>query len=389
MPIEAYDKIGLPKVQKNKICLIFAYMKKHYFLLLWVLGVACLHRYAQSCGVGLTYDSQNYVWASNTWAGKGILQNHDGVPFLQQPPLFPLFLSLFVPYQLIIISWFNTFCLGLVVWIWGILGGKLLESRVWWALYVGLLGLATPLFLVHQFLWSEPLFLVLMSVHLWALYQYQQGRQGGYLVLMAVASALLCLQRSIGFVFVFGTIAGLLLQKDTRNKLFPVLAYSAGALLPFLGWVLVVLAQKTPTEFAETYGIQDNFVAGILMLVESLALWFLPAQVPLVGKVFFCALCAFWVGKACLLLKQGVFLRSLACSILLYLLVLCLKKSDFSDTERFVAVLYPLVLLLLFQPLPSPTPARWWVLCVCLLCLYPVGRCLKNIVFWKEVQCKK
>jgi hypothetical protein len=73
--------------------LIFARMKRHYFLLLWVFGVVCLHRYAQSCGVGLTYDSQNYVWASNTWAGKGILQNHDGVPFLQQPPLFSLFLS--------------------------------------------------------------------------------------------------------------------------------------------------------------------------------------------------------------------------------------------------------------------------------------------------------
>jgi hypothetical protein len=114
---------------------------------------------------------------------------------------------------------------------------------------------------------------------------------------------------------VLGTAISLLLHKEKKRSLFPVLAYAVGACLPFFIWVLVVLGQKTPTEFAETYGIQDSWISGILMLVDSLALWFLPAQVPLVGKVFFCAVLAFWVGKTCLQREQGIFLQSLAYSI--------------------------------------------------------------------------
>ena len=168
-------------------------MKKIIWIFFCLLLVASLHRYSQSCGIGKTYDSENYVWASNTYTEKGILANKDSTLFLQQPPLFPLILALSKPYQILFASWLNTFCLLGTVCIWLILAGKLLKDKILWAVYAICLACATPLYLVHQFLWSEPIFLFLVSVHFWTFEQYTTKKKAVFWRLMLLCSFLFCL----------------------------------------------------------------------------------------------------------------------------------------------------------------------------------------------------
>jgi hypothetical protein len=357
---------------------------KNLWTAIILLAVFGMHRYAQQCGVGKTYDSENYVWASNTYTERGVLENRDGVPFLQQPPLFPVVLSFAKPYQVAWSSWLNTACLVGTVWLWLLLAGKVWGNTIVWYFYGGFLAFAMPLYLVHQFLWSEPLFLLLVSLHFIILERYERTKKTIFWWLLVVVAWLFCLQRSIGIVFVLGTAGAYLWAGKGRN--IAMWLYLLMASSGFLVWLICVLYVRLPTEVVATYGLQDDAWAGISMCTESLGRWFLPTQASAWGV---------WVVLAVILIfKRRIFVfkdsvwASLGLSTGLYILVLCLKKSDFSDTERFVAVLYPVFLLGIFSTLPTQN-TKIAVLCLCLLWIYPTVRCVKNVVFWKEVSCKK
>lgn len=365
-------------------------MNKNIWISLCLLTVFITHRYTQSCGVGKTYDSENYVWASNTYAERGILENKDGALFLQQPPLFPLILSLAKPHQITFSSWLNTCCLLGTIYIWLVLAGKVLTNNISWSLYALCLTFATPLYLVHQFLWSEPIFLLLLSLHFWAFEQYTTHKKVFYWWLMISCGFLFCLQRSIGFTFILGTAAGLyFLANEKRYRTFIYLFISCSGIIL---WFLYILNYKTVTEFANTYGIQDNTQSGVKLLVESFGLWFLPAKSPQIATILITLGLFLGVLRSLILSfstkKKSVFLQSIVYSIFFYIVILGIKKSDFSDTERFIGILYPLILLLLFYNLPNSKNYIIILIYICLGTVYPVIRCFKNVLFWKEVQCK-
>jgi hypothetical protein len=320
-----------------------------------------MHRYTQSCGISLTYDSENYIVASNSWASKGVFENKDGSLFLQQPPLYPFILAVFAPYQLVVASYLNTCFLLLTVGLWLYWVDKFVHHAYYQIMCSLLLILATPLYLVHQFLWSEPLFLAIWSLHLYSLFQYQEKNKPEYLSIAIFLGALLPLQRVVGIAFIVG---GFFLARGWKLKItYLLLTY-----LPFLLWVVWVLQHKTPTEFSATYGVQDQAGVGLYMLWDGFALWFLPAYVLWVGKAIV-ILCIFWVGKYRKQIQEAPFLQSLFYSSLFYLLILGIKKSDFSDNERFIALLYPIFLLLLFTIMPVLHGKKQWVV-IALMSLY-------------------
>jgi|GEM_PF-3668743 len=359
-----------------------AVLKKNAFLLVGILMVICLHRYAQSCGISYTYDSTNYVWASDAWLKKGVLENKDGVVFLQQPPLFPLLLAVGAPYQAVFASWLHTFCLAITLFFCARLGHTYIASRFVYSLYFILLVFASPLYLVHQFLWSEPVFLALLSGHFYSLSLYYRRQGRIHFWVMVVLSALFCLQRSAGIVFVSGTFVVL---SHTKNRLCYALAC-----LPFLVWNGYVLLYKTPVEYAQTYGVQDDLWAGSVLLIESIAICFVPLQMPFLGKCLV-VLGLFFIIIFILKKEKNKLLTAIGYAIGFYLLLLIVKKSDFSDMERFVAIAYPFILLLLSIGIASYKPTAKYtkimVLFLCMAAIYPIGRCLKNIAFWQKVRC--
>ncbi|MCS6822020.1 MAG: hypothetical protein NZ551_09130 [Microscillaceae bacterium] len=354
------------------------------FLLVVLLCIIALHRYSQTCGIGLTYDSLNYLHASQTWLTKERLLNQDGTLFLQQPPLFPIILSFFSPYQQVISSWANTFCLVITVFFWFWIGKSYIYDIKWLSLYLWLLVWATPLFLVHQFLWSEPIYLFISSLAFVALYQYEQKRTLIWLFCIIFCLLLLPLQRIVGIALSVAVL--IVIGLDKRNSISIKIALLVISILPIGTWLSVVYAYRTPQEFVATYGMQTNFGEGIIVYANSLSLWFLPNFLPTWLRM--CSLFLFFLFW--FHLPQNRFSYMVLIYFLAYTVILLIKKSDFWDTERFVALLYPCFLWLTFTGIANLKKQCLWLFAVaCLLCVYPTLRCAKNILFWKEAQCKK
>ena len=50
--------------------------------------------YSTWCGIGLTYDSFDYLAAASSFQKDGILRNHNGGPYFFHAPLFPVLVSI-------------------------------------------------------------------------------------------------------------------------------------------------------------------------------------------------------------------------------------------------------------------------------------------------------
>ncbi len=326
--------------------------------------------------MGITYDSQNYLHASKTFLEKGILLNKDNTIFNQQPPLFPVILSFFSPKNENFAFYFNIFqifCLIFTINIWLKFSKIIFKNNIFYHLFALSLCFATPLYLVHHFVWSEPFFLLLLSLDLYVFQKFLEKEEKKYfdkeIILMIILGFLYCLQRNTGVFFVFAKIVCYLspltpkggtetFKEFTQNfpkKLGLMLFYGFFASLGWLIWFLVIYFMPKNENNAQVLGhfswnidVWKVFFYNGKDILVSFSTYFFP--LPLVEKGGF--LLKFFV---LLVLFSLVFFakktKILGLIALIYTSFLLLFVPDFSDAERYLAVIYPLFLLVLYENL--------------------------------------
>ncbi len=198
-----------------------AYPRWYYFTILVLLASlvpAGLVTLATNDGVNLSPDSNQYLSAAASFlAGQGLVRSN-GQPFESWPPVYPVALALLSPLDKAhsAARAINIAAIGLtaglvIAWAHSQYSRPLITVAVAMAL-----SLSPPLLYVAQWAWSEPLFILLVTIYLLALGMYfRTGRNSAFLLVCTTAS-LAWLTRYLGVVIVFVGLVSLLACQHTE-----------------------------------------------------------------------------------------------------------------------------------------------------------------------------
>ena len=176
-----------------------------------LLGI-CLHQWSTYYGLGTTYDSMNYLAAADSFRSSGTFVGVNGDPYLAWPPLFPLILSLFGEQMDLVSKFINSGLFGYLIFLWDRIAINLQLNAKSRLLFSIILALGTPILMVHSFLWSEPFFLVFLSLTIYILTK-ASPIGGADFVQLIVLGILMTLQRHAGIFFVGATVIVLYFDK--------------------------------------------------------------------------------------------------------------------------------------------------------------------------------
>lgn len=353
--------------------------------------------YATYHGLALTSDSWNYVGAAKSFVATGELRNANGTRYVAWPPLFPVVLASWAELLPLNWKWLQGGCLAASLVLWGRLGQQLLTHQWLTRLYILVLAFSTPWLMCGGFLWSEPLFILLLSGYLYALYSYSISGKTTLLLWATVCGMLLPLQRVSGFFVLAGVGLSvvLLYPAGAWRRKGILLAHGFLTVLPGCIWqyyTLVTAAARNLQDVREwTVWVQAATDFG-----HAMGRWLTPLTKQAAqgygwyGAVFLLLLA---VGLA---VPGPRFLKLLGGMLPVVLLPLVplawLGQSGvgLTDADRYTAVMYAPFFLLLFaraQRITSTqSPSRQQLILILGFCwlLYPASRMVRNAIYLHE-----
>jgi hypothetical protein len=230
-------------------------------------------------GAGVTPDSVYYLSsAENLLAGKGYV-SYDGQPYTHWPPLFPSLMALLSlsgidPYTAG--RFINAFSFGGIIFLSGILFHR--RTKSFWLTISGTLAilLSSTLLKDCTYLWSEPVFIVLIIMFVYCITQYLEKERLRFLVLAAVFAALSCLQRYVGLTTIItGSILTLFFNRKIPlySRLKRSFLFGLIAILPLCLWILRNRLIAT-TNIGYQFGLQPNLLSWIVIgPLEGVTTW--------------------------------------------------------------------------------------------------------------------
>ncbi len=378
---------------------------RHTLILILIFGCSFLLLSYSTRQMNLTHDSLEYLQAAKSFNTKGKLLTTNGESFTNWAPLFPLILSTFEG-DLNVYQYFNLLCflslVGGMIWLtrYFIQDKRLqLICAIW-------LSFSTPILMQFNFLWSEPLFITLLVFKICFFQMFQKTEKPIYYYGLILLGVLLCLQRYAGLFMVPAFVLMLIgYGKVNRITMRRGLLYGVASALPTLIWIGLHYQQKGKGFSAFASNLLVSFFPNLIRSYyqDIFFSWFLPSQLVFqLGQFYLMAmlilLIIVWIRTKIRLTKGQVFL--LMISLTYYLLLLLIDYAsvnagvkDFSylsDLERYLAVLYVPVLLLLFsvtdQNVDRLSAFQKRILFVLLIIwsLYPVARTIKNSIDWRN-----
>lgn len=367
----------------------------YFQLIVGLLTVVACQQYAIYCQIGITYDSMDYLAAATSFREKGILLNQDGSLYLERTPLFPLLLAFLGENALQKSVYLQAFFLAAFCLIYFIMGKILIRQTVMRMLYFLSLVFGTSNLLISSFLWSEPLFVLLLGLHFYCLFHWILSKNRHFFLWLIVFAFLFCLQRFAGAFFVIATALSAYRMKvfDGKQGFF----YLLFSLLGWMAWLAYWIIQKQSDFLTPLQTLNANVWEGPLIYLEVIGTWLAPLALPLGIRLFLAtcllALLSLFYFKKSQYKKWNAFEKIIAVNLFTYLIALILLKNlGFHEAERFMAVIYPLSFLLLFLAIEKLelNSLRKYLLygCVVLWMAYPILRTLKNVQFWHQNNCK-
>jgi hypothetical protein len=368
-----------------------------------LLGVI-IQQYVVYCQIGFSYDSFDYAFAAKTFREKGILLNFNGSPYIERGILFPLILALLGKNAILITCYLNAAFLFLTSWIWYVLGTKCIQNKILLVLYVLVLTFGIDTLTNHIFLWSEPIFSLLFSLHFLFLHQYFDKHRGYTwkgLCWLTVLGFLCCLQRNPSIFFVFATSL-MLFFRFRKNFVGHSIIYVLGSLSGWVLWTWHCLSIKG-TSYHGAYESAFRYVwVNLYDYTNALTAWFLPYQLPVawrVGILGLILLVGMWFHRFSWQKFKSInpFCKSLLGHIGIYFVVLVnLENVGYHEAARYLSVVYPLGIFLLFWVLDNIYRAnhqaffRRILLLMCILwVLYPVARVANYVQMWHHRNCEQ
>lgn len=300
-----------------------------------VAGIIVILTSTAIYGAGITTDSVYYLSsAENLLAGKGYI-GFDGKPYVHWPPLFPslmaiLSLSGIDPYTAG--RFINAFSFGGIIFLSGILFHRRIKS--FWLTISGTLAvlLSTALLKDCTYLWSEPVFIVLLIMFVYCTTQYMEKQRLLFLVLAAVFAALSCLQRYAGLTTIAaGGILILffnrkipLLSRLKRSFLFGLIA-----ILPLCLWMLRNRLISS-TNIGYQFGLWPDLFSWIVVNpLENITPWLVTRQLRLPARLIIIGIFLFVLIAAEIIRRRKMLRQSPDTKIVQVTVIFCLVYAVF------------------------------------------------------------
>ena len=235
-----------------------------------------------SYGSGISPDSVDYLSAAKGMvSGEGLI-GYDGSPFVLWPPFFPSILAAIDSVGIDPLDgarFFNALIFGLIIFfssLWLLKTYKFNPLSLFGLLVI---FLSVPVFWVSQYIWSEPLFILLVLVSLYMIVRFLENNDKMILVLAAIFTAIACITRYPGITIIMTGLLLLLLDRNAtlKTRLINGVTFGLIASLPLVAWLvrnLIVYAtlagERTPT---------NTIIQSVKSAISTLSAFFLPREI--------------------------------------------------------------------------------------------------------------
>lgn len=358
--------------------------------LLSLVASLVLEAWVRRCGFILTPDSNNYLSAAKSFRETGLFIGTGGTYYTQWPPLFPFILSWFSdPVQTMeFVFMLCKIVTGLFV---VVLANSFLKKLLFKAVFLVGTMLGVHFLLISVFLWSEMIFITLCITHLYLVLNLH--RKPIYYWLVIILGFLLCLQRNAGVFLIVSAAVWMLtagtapLINKAQKSIFYVVASTSG----LVAWnVYNFFLLKNITPFYDRDFFADTLI-NIHGISSSLGHSFFPLQgnaAAVAGVILIIMLSVGWYTY----LRYDAAFSLLALSIVVYTLGFIPVGHVDREMDRFLAVTFPIVLLLALAiteriTILKPRSRLVVVICVFMGLGYNLSRTANNAMLWHEMSC--
>jgi hypothetical protein len=379
------------------------------FLIVFIFQIWSAYK---GVGAAKTHDSLQYLKTAENLVLQHDFIRTESQPYVEWALGFPFLLILFRDSIFL-----NLLCiLGIYIFYFELVE-KLFQKTItkWWLILAFIL--ATPLYLIHHFVWSEPPFLLFLIGIVWAFYYLIKNNDeidSKKLFWFCLFGFLFTSMRNAGLYFVIGINSGIILfyitpsllkdRQDSscpilwRNLYFkPLVYFSFSSILPIFLWWLHAKT-KTKGSFDTIYNLALRTVSEeCINYGDILSRWLFPPSVPLKIRIFLLLFFIVFMSLAVTQItvrlfkdkkwridKNIKFILFIFWITLVYLIGMLLSRAGMKiDAERFLAIIYPFLCLLVGFVLDKMKVNDYLKYGIAFLGLiYPFLRTLKNIIFW-------
>ena len=341
------------------------------------------------CGINRTYDSAEYI--------KSAINGTTAIPSPDNPwpPLFSSILALFhyklhrsfetMQYIFMVINF-------LLLWVIGEKTIRNLWLRLAW-LTASFLGVS--FLMVHVFLWSEPLFMVLFFSMIILFDFYMKKYRLNWLLLMIIFSNLLCLQRNAGIFFVAGFALSLAWFTTGRKRILVPVIYLVTGSIGFIAWNMWIPGFNTGVNLLSDQNFFSGFFFNLGSYLNTISVWFLPRQFSSYLRIalLISGLIVITAGKPLSRIYKDPETLIFITVIIYFTGVSILGRIDEYESERYLAVIYPVAILTVFKRISSFTGrikfnTRIFIMIIMFLWLsYITARTVINAERWGKAAC--
>lgn len=367
----------------------------NYTLAAWIIIAlsALLLSYSTWCGLGLTYDSYDYLAAAESFKEDFSLLNKKGSQYTFHAPLFPVFLSLFEGYSRPLFCIVNiVICLTTLILLFRI-SSTYFKNKLLFLIGFTSIGLNVGFQMIHNFLWTDPLFLLLFVFHNYFLLRFLERYKKTDFWLLICFAFLMALTRNAGFFIILPT-SGILLLYAKGSKFKSSLIYTLFSSIGFVLWNISVASSKSGKEMFEGNEFLSGTDLNFINYADIISQWFLPGFIPSAFRIFFLmallTLFFFLINKEKLSLHAKTFLIQFVVYLILMIIAIKVNKDEI---ERLLSVIAPWLFMALFMILDLKwenikQSSRRWILVLLVLWLSYTGfRGVYNSIGWHEGRC--
>ena len=329
--------------------------------------------------VGLTYDSLDFIAASESLHTYLHKKNPDGFSYLTRAPFLPAYLHFFND-KVMAAWWLNMLCLtGSIFLIFKIARALNLHEFLIYPLVI-VTTLTYPWVQNHFFLWGEPPFTFLILA---LTYCIAENKSLWVILMLCV---LLFFVRKAGIFFFVSVGAWYFFSHDHRKWLITFVT----AVVLFVSWQVLEHHLDSTSTFLSMIGINDETLRRTYY-VEAITSWFLPMKIPL----FLRALLVILMIATTVYLNLAATRNFLAKKknqlmlVVSFSYMICLigfsGASGYMDAERYLNVVLPLWMILLasfaFEIHASKgTCSALFLVALTVWLMYPIGRTISHLL---------
>jgi hypothetical protein len=345
------------------------------FITLSIVALALIVKFANT--PQLTYDSWDYIHASESATIYFSGRNTDGHTYLYRPPALPLYLHFFQD-QVNAVKWLNAICYILSLWICFFITRELKFERTFSALFIILVACSYPWLQNHFFVWSEPPFSAFLLLLVWILIKEKSW------IWITILLVILFFIRKAGTFICFGTILVVLAQREYKKSIL-----IGSVLFPIIvSWELLSSSYSDVSPSQKIFS--DLVIQSRWFYADAFSAWFLPENINLLirlGILFLLIFIAAFFRKDVLIqLATGKKIKTIIILTATYLtfILLLTGASEFSEADRYLSVMLPLTMLIFMAAIRSvylqASNKKYFLILLILWMMYPVIRTLHHLI---------